>query len=67
MTHLTDFVMTEAVRQASQWRARGLQLELTVNLSTKLVQDRGFPERLGVLLQENDFPPQFWFSMSRSR
>jgi EAL domain-containing protein (putative c-di-GMP-specific phosphodiesterase class I) len=59
MTHLTDFVMTEAVRQASQWRARGLQLELTVNLSTKLVQDRGFPERLGVLLQENDFPPQF--------
>jgi len=23
------------------------------------VQDRGFPERLGVLLQENDFPPQF--------
>jgi EAL domain-containing protein (putative c-di-GMP-specific phosphodiesterase class I) len=59
MSHLTDFVMTEAVRQASVWRTHGLQLEITVNLSTKLVQDREFPERLAILLQENDFPPQF--------
>jgi EAL domain-containing protein (putative c-di-GMP-specific phosphodiesterase class I) len=59
MSHLTDFVMTEAVRQASVWRTHGLQLEITINLSTKLVQDREFPERLGILLQENDFPPQF--------
>jgi EAL domain-containing protein (putative c-di-GMP-specific phosphodiesterase class I) len=59
MSHLTDFVMTEAVRQASVWRTHGLQLEITVNLSTKLVQDREFPERLGMLLKENDFPPQF--------
>jgi EAL domain-containing protein (putative c-di-GMP-specific phosphodiesterase class I)/AmiR/NasT family two-component response regulator len=56
MSPLTDFVMTEAVRQASQWRAAGLPLEITVNLSTELVQDRGFPERLAVLLQEYDFP-----------
>jgi EAL domain-containing protein (putative c-di-GMP-specific phosphodiesterase class I) len=58
MSQLTDFVMTEAVRQAGQWRTRGLQLQMTVNLSTKLVRDREFPERLAVLLQENDFPPQ---------
>ncbi len=56
MAPLTDFVMIEAVRQASQWRAAGLAIELTVNLSTELVQDRGFPERLAVLLQEHDFP-----------
>jgi EAL domain-containing protein (putative c-di-GMP-specific phosphodiesterase class I) len=59
MSQLTDFVITEAVRQAGQWRARGLPLEIVVNLSTKLVKDREFPERLAVLLQENDFPPQF--------
>jgi EAL domain-containing protein (putative c-di-GMP-specific phosphodiesterase class I) len=58
MTQFTDFVMTEAVRQAGQWRARGLLLEIVINLSTKLVEDRGFPERLALLLQENDFPPQ---------
>jgi EAL domain-containing protein (putative c-di-GMP-specific phosphodiesterase class I) len=56
MSALTDFVMTEAVRQASQWRSAGLPLDVTVNLSTELVQDRGFPGRLAVLLQEYDFP-----------
>lgn len=56
MVPLTDFVMTEAVRQASQWRTAGLSLEITINLSTELVQDREFPQRLAVLLQEYDFP-----------
>jgi EAL domain-containing protein (putative c-di-GMP-specific phosphodiesterase class I) len=58
MARLTDFVMLEAVRQAGQWRARDLHLQIVINLSTKLVRDRGFPERLATLLQENDFPPQ---------
>jgi EAL domain-containing protein (putative c-di-GMP-specific phosphodiesterase class I) len=58
MSSVTDFVMTESVRQAAFWRGRGLALQLVVNLSTKLVQDREFPERLAVLLQENDFPPE---------
>lgn len=58
MVRLTDFVMTEAVRQASQWRARGLPLEMVVNLSPKLVTDREFPERVAVLLRENEVPAQ---------
>jgi EAL domain-containing protein (putative c-di-GMP-specific phosphodiesterase class I) len=58
MVRLTDFVMTEAVRQASQWRARGLPLEMAVNLSPKLVTDREFPERVDVLLRENEVPAQ---------
>ncbi len=58
MSQLTDFVMTEAVRQAAAWRARGLDLEIVVNLSTELVQDRAFPERLAMLLEEYDFPTQ---------
>jgi EAL domain-containing protein (putative c-di-GMP-specific phosphodiesterase class I) len=58
MARLTDFVMTEAVRQASQWRARGLPLEMVVNLSPKLVTDREFPERVAVLLRENEVPAQ---------
>jgi EAL domain-containing protein (putative c-di-GMP-specific phosphodiesterase class I) len=57
MPQLTDCVITEAVRQGAQWRSRGCDLEIVVNLSTRLVQDREFPERLAVLLRENDFPP----------
>ncbi len=56
MMQLTDFVMTEAVRQGAQWRADGLMLEIVVNLAPELVRDRAFPERLGTLLQENEFP-----------
>jgi len=58
MVRLTDFVLTEAVRQASLWRAQGLPLEMVVNLSPKLVTDREFPERVAVLLRENEVPAQ---------
>jgi EAL domain-containing protein (putative c-di-GMP-specific phosphodiesterase class I) len=57
MGRLTDFVMTEAVRQAAQWRAQGLPLEMVVNLNPKLIQDRQFPERVAVLLREYGVPP----------
>jgi len=56
MMGLTDFVMTEAVRQATQWQAHGLPLEMVVNLSPQLVKDRAFPDRLAVLLREHDLP-----------
>jgi EAL domain-containing protein (putative c-di-GMP-specific phosphodiesterase class I) len=58
MSQLTDFVMAEAVRQAASWRTRGMELEIVVNLSTELVRDRAFPERLAMLLEEHDFPTQ---------
>jgi EAL domain-containing protein (putative c-di-GMP-specific phosphodiesterase class I) len=56
MTRVTDYVMTEAVRQAGLWRRRGLCPEMIVNLSPHLVRDRAFPDRLAILLQENDVP-----------
>ncbi len=56
MTQLTDFVMTESIRQGAFWRGRGLALEIIVNLSTELVRDRAFPERLAALMEESDFP-----------
>jgi EAL domain-containing protein (putative c-di-GMP-specific phosphodiesterase class I) len=57
LSGLTDFVMTEAIRQAGQWRANGLVLELVINLSPCLVRDRGVPERLAHLLREHEIPP----------
>lgn len=56
MVQLTDFVLTEAVRQGAIWRALGLNLEVVVNLSIELVEDRAFPERLALLLEEHEFP-----------
>jgi EAL domain-containing protein (putative c-di-GMP-specific phosphodiesterase class I) len=51
---VTDFVLTDAVRQIGHWRQRGLHLTAAVNLSPKLVQDLEFPDRLGRLLKEFD-------------
>jgi EAL domain-containing protein (putative c-di-GMP-specific phosphodiesterase class I) len=44
MRRHTDFVMTEAVRQAGLWRLLGLSLEMTVNLGTQFMRDAAFPE-----------------------
>jgi EAL domain-containing protein (putative c-di-GMP-specific phosphodiesterase class I) len=58
LPNLTDFVITEALRQAGLWRSRGTNLGLVVNLSPGLVRDREFPERLATLFREFDFKPQ---------
>jgi EAL domain-containing protein (putative c-di-GMP-specific phosphodiesterase class I) len=51
---VTDFVLTDAIRQIGHWRQRGLHLTAAVNLSPRLVQDLEFPDRLGRLLKEFD-------------
>jgi EAL domain-containing protein (putative c-di-GMP-specific phosphodiesterase class I) len=58
MMALTDFVMTEAVRQCGQWRAQGIPLQTVVNLSPRLVRDPAFPARLHALLREHAVPPE---------
>lgn len=54
---LADMVITEAIRQAGVWNARGVQLQVAINLSPGLVQDREFPDRLAALLREQEVPP----------
>jgi EAL domain-containing protein (putative c-di-GMP-specific phosphodiesterase class I) len=51
---VTDFVLTDAVRQIGHWRQSGVPLTAAVNLSPRLVQDLEFPDRLGRLLKEFD-------------
>jgi len=58
MTELTDFVMTEGVHQAGQWRQQRIDLGLMVNLEPRLVRDVGFAERLVRLLRQFDVPPE---------
>lgn len=54
---LADMVITEAIRQAGVWNSRGLSLQVAINLSPGLVQDRAFPDRLAALLREQEVPP----------
>ena len=51
---VTDFVLTDAIRQIGHWRQSGLNLGAAVNLSPRLVQDLEFPDRLGRILREFD-------------
>lgn len=55
---ITDFVLSDAVRQAGLWREKGHSLAVAVNLSPRLVRDVGFPDRLIRLLREYDLPPE---------
>ena len=55
---VTDFVLTDAIRQIGHWRQRGLDLAAAVNLSPRLVQDLEFPDRLTRLLREFEVAPE---------
>jgi len=53
---MTDFVLTDAIRQIGHWRKQNLHLAAAVNLSPRLVQDLEFPDRLARILKEFDVP-----------
>ncbi len=56
-TPLTDFVIVEAIRQAGDWHSRGLPLGVVLNLSTDLIKDRAFADRLESALKEHEVQP----------
>ncbi len=55
---VTDFVLTDAIRQIGHWRQRGLDLAAAVNLSPRLVQDLEFPDRLTRIFREFEVAPE---------
>ena len=55
---ITDFVLTDAIRQVGHWRARGLNLGVAVNLAPRLVKDLEFPDRLTRILREYEVPAE---------
>jgi EAL domain-containing protein (putative c-di-GMP-specific phosphodiesterase class I) len=56
--NVTDFVLTDAIRQIGHWRARSLDLGAQVNLSPRLVQDLEFPDRLSQIFKEFEVRPE---------
>jgi EAL domain-containing protein (putative c-di-GMP-specific phosphodiesterase class I) len=55
---LTDFVITDAVRQTGVWEAAGLDLSVAINLTPGLVRDSGFIERFMGVLKEHGVSPE---------
>ncbi len=48
---LTDFVLQEGIRQLGQWRSQGIDLDLSINLSPRLVRELDFPDQLADLMK----------------
>jgi EAL domain-containing protein (putative c-di-GMP-specific phosphodiesterase class I) len=57
IVEVTDFVFRAAMEQARVWFAKGVYMELGVNLSAQFLGDLGFPDRLLTLIRENNLDP----------
>ena len=55
---LTDFVLEKAVAAAAQINKRGGDFDMAVNLSARLLTDKGFTLRLSALLARHSLGPQ---------
>ena len=55
---LTDFVLEKAVAAAAQINKRGTDFDIAVNLSARLLTDKGFTLRLSALLARHGLAPK---------
>jgi EAL domain-containing protein (putative c-di-GMP-specific phosphodiesterase class I)/CHASE2 domain-containing sensor protein len=55
---LTDFVLEKAVTAAAQINKRGRDFDIAVNLSARLLTDKGFTLRLSALLARHSLAPR---------
>lgn len=57
MGPLTERVLESAMAQAADWRGRGMELSVSVNLSASNLLDIGLPARVAELLHRHAVPP----------
>ncbi len=57
ITLVTDWMLREALRTLAQWTQRQPHLTIAVNVSTRDLQDAGFADHVGQLLQESGVQP----------
>jgi len=55
---LTERVIDLALPQAAAWRAKGLDVQVAVNLSAKNIHDRQLPDTLAGKCKTNGVPPE---------
>lgn len=57
--HLTEWGLEAAVKQAAEWRGKGLELAVAVNLSTNDLMNQGLPSHILHLLKQYGLPANF--------
>ena len=55
---LTEWALRTAIEQCARWRAAGIDLTVSVNLSAKILQDDGLPRLIGDLLDKYGVEPE---------
>ena len=53
---MTDWVLNESLRQIKEWRDRGLEIAVAVNISARNLQQEGFCDMVRELLARHDLP-----------
>jgi len=59
---ITQWVLRHAIKQCAAWRAEGLPVNVSVNLSARDLMDPELPERFRVMLEQN-FCAARWFTL----
>ncbi len=59
ITQLTDWVLQTAVKQCCDWRKRGINLRVAVNLSAYSMHDLNLPNHIAGILRAADLPASF--------
>ena len=59
---LTMWVFEHALAQWGQWHQEGLEVRLSLNLSVRVLQDKGLPQRVAALIERHGIDPG-WVSL----
>lgn len=57
MAGIDDWVLAQACRQLGEWRRRGIDTTIAVNLSARQLQQSDLPARVAALAEEHGFAP----------
>jgi diguanylate cyclase (GGDEF)-like protein len=56
---LTEYVMKEAIGRVAEWRTRGIELRVAVNLSVRSLMDLELPHRVASMLRDANVPSSY--------
>lgn len=54
---LTDWVIRHALQQYKEWQRQGIELQIAVNLSSRVLYDLSLPNRIESTLRDLELPP----------
>ncbi len=58
MGELTETVILDSIKSYQQFKARGIDTNLSINLSAQNINDLALPEKLGALLKNHNIAPE---------